>query len=60
MANIIALKEISDRKPKPVPGGAVGDFQLLFFTGVRYEHQIASAPAKPALKRISKLSLKKA
>ena len=60
MAVIITLKDMSDRKSKPVSSVPAGEFQLLFFTGVRYERQSALTVAKPAHKRAAKLSLKKA
>jgi hypothetical protein len=60
MAVIIALKDVSDRRTKQVSMEPVAGFQLLFFTGVRYERQPAPIGLKPTLKRTAKLSLKKA
>ncbi len=60
MAVIIALNDVSDRKSKLVSKEPVSGFQLLFFTGVRYERQSAPIAVKPAHKRTAKLSLKKA
>lgn len=60
MAVIIALKDVSDRKSRQVSKERVGAFQLLFFTGVRYERQFVPNPSKPAHKRTAKFGLKKA
>jgi hypothetical protein len=60
MAVIITLKDVSDRKPKLASKELVGGFQLLFFTGVRYERQSTPTALKPVHKRTAKLSLKKA
>ena len=60
MSVIIALKDVSDRKPKLLSKVPDGGFRLLFFTGVRYERQSAPNSAKPVHKRTPKLSLKKA
>jgi hypothetical protein len=60
MAVIIALKDVSERKQKLVSKEPAEAFQLLFFTGVRYERQSAPIAIKPTHKRVAKLSLKKA